>query len=821
MKRIICLISGLLFLTLISAAQEQVLIRNSKVSGKTLAGTKVTRIYLPPPDRFLKSQGVKGGGTISVSYSGFTTAAKTSLAYAIAILESILPADTKVNIAASFEPITTSGVLASSSITGYATGWSINAQNPMAYYPVALAEKIAGKSLHSDSEADINLSVNSTMNWYFGTDGNTPVQKYDLVTVALHEICHGLGFYDGMDANTTIGWDDYGNIPLIFDSFVENLQGQKITDTLLFPDRSALLKNQLTGLNLYFNAPLLSNYTNGGRAKLYAPAVWSSGSSISHLDESATLQINSLMTPFINMGEAIHNPGKFTFSILGDLGWINTRIIHTPPHDTEKHLTAIPLSVTIKSDTLYNHNMVGVVYSFDNFKSSDTLLMNSLANDDNYSATINLRVYNSELQYYFYAEDIFKRLYQSPSLVKYQHYSVYVGADTVKPVITSKPVKYYLDAIDSIYFDAKVTDNLGVDTVYVEYKVNDGPLVHLGLKRGLSDDFRNFINAKNLNLAGGDSISYRVIAADSAKVPNLSLLPKSGFFVIKIEGLSSVLTSYSTDFNNPGNVFLNFGFTISKPAGFNSLSLNTKHPYESPDSADQSIEYTSMLKHPLKVDESGMLFTYNEIVLVEPGDPGSVYGSSSFYDYVVVEGSKNWGKKWFPLAEGYDCRYNSTWETAYNSSLLDQNSTATGDPSMIKKHTIFYRPSVNATAGDSMLVRFRLYSDPFAHGWGWLIDDLKINPLIDAVEKNSTGEVQIFPNPGNGIINVRNTGEQNNSSKPIRFCIYNSSGLKIVSGTYQGGTGKLTDISAFPSGLYFIVLYSDDGIISVKYSLTR
>ena len=35
------------------------------------------------------------------------------------------------------------------------------------------------------------------------------------------------------------------------------------------------------------------------------------------------------MTPFIDLGEAIHDPGKYTFSILGDLGWINTRIIHT------------------------------------------------------------------------------------------------------------------------------------------------------------------------------------------------------------------------------------------------------------------------------------------------------------------------------------------------------------------------------------------------------------------------------------------------------------------------------------------------------------
>ena len=71
------------------------------------------------------------------------------------------------------------------------------------------------------------------------------------------------------------------------------------------------------------------------------------------------------MTPYIDLGEAIHNPGKLTMSILGDLGWVNTRIIHQKPKDTEEPLSEIELSVTIKSDTTYNRNKVGLVYSFE------------------------------------------------------------------------------------------------------------------------------------------------------------------------------------------------------------------------------------------------------------------------------------------------------------------------------------------------------------------------------------------------------------------------------------------------------------------------
>ena len=96
------------------------------------------------------------------------------------------------------------------------------------------------------------------------------------------------------------------------------------------------------------------------------------------------------MTPFIDKGEAIHDPGKYTFSILGDLGWINTRIIHKPISDTEDHLTEIVLATKIKSDTAYNRERVGVVFSFDNFATSDTLLMTSLNSDDFFNTTINI-----------------------------------------------------------------------------------------------------------------------------------------------------------------------------------------------------------------------------------------------------------------------------------------------------------------------------------------------------------------------------------------------------------------------------------------------
>ena len=270
-----------------------------------------------------------------------------------------------------------------------------------------------------------------------------------------------------------------------------------------------------------------------------------------------------------------------------------------------------------------------------------------------------------------------------------------------------------MKTVDTISFNAKVTDNLGVDSVYVEYRVNDQQSKYIGLKAGNSDAFKAIILGKSLILHGGDSLKYRIFATDSAHFPNIAVLPVKGYFAVKIEEISNTLTNYSTNFVSASSDFFNIGFDISKPAGFVNYGLHTKHPYESPEDNNKSINYYSLLRHPIIFSEAGMIINFNEVVLVEPGEPGSVFGGEDFYDYVVLEGSKNFGKTWFGLTDGWDSRLVPAWESAYNNSIVGQNSTIPGNESMLNKHTIFYRPSDKISAGDTVLLRFRLFLRSF------------------------------------------------------------------------------------------------------------
>lgn len=201
------------------------------------------------------------------------------------------------------------------------------APSPGTWYPVALANALAGSDLDAagpDILADFSSSFS---NWYFGTDGNTPAGKYDFVTVVLHEIGHGLGFLGSMDVSGGIGsWGFAGILsppyyPSIYDQFTEDGSN---TALLSYTNFSAALGNALTGQvggGVYFDGPNANAANGGARVKLYTPLIWDQESSYAHLDEIFNNTPNALMTYSLGTAESIHSPGPVMLGIFEDMGW--------------------------------------------------------------------------------------------------------------------------------------------------------------------------------------------------------------------------------------------------------------------------------------------------------------------------------------------------------------------------------------------------------------------------------------------------------------------------------------------------------------------
>ncbi|MEM9120939.1 MAG: hypothetical protein AAGD09_24110 [Cyanobacteria bacterium P01_F01_bin.56] len=261
--------------------------------------------------------------TINVTYNGFTPEAQAAFEYAVDIWETWLISDVPIEITAAWVPLDIS-ILASAGPSDFMLNFQ-NAPAANTWYPMALANRIAEIDLAPDTEDVITQFNSNVSNWYFGTDAQTPEDQYDFVSVVLHELGHGLGLSSLMeyDESAKTGTWGFAGLPSIYTRYVANGAGQSI---LNFENGSVNLGEQLTGENLFFTGRNAIDANNGLAPKLFAPSPWILGSSYTHLDEEAygAGDVNSLMTPFIGLGEAIHEPGAIVFGMLADMGWTVT-----------------------------------------------------------------------------------------------------------------------------------------------------------------------------------------------------------------------------------------------------------------------------------------------------------------------------------------------------------------------------------------------------------------------------------------------------------------------------------------------------------------
>jgi hypothetical protein len=187
-------------------------------------------------------------------------------------------------------------------------------------YPAALANALSGADL-DPTRVDIMVSFQSGVGWSFSTGERAAGE--DFVSVALHELAHGLGFIGNMYVDYSVGFcgdGAYGYLypcPTPYDWFVVDSGGTPLLSyrTPDPRDLGALLKSDAN-----FGGPN-TVAAGAGSARLYTPAAWIHGTSLSHLDQN-TYQTgeNELMTP--SYSGVTRHPGPVTLAILQDLGWI-------------------------------------------------------------------------------------------------------------------------------------------------------------------------------------------------------------------------------------------------------------------------------------------------------------------------------------------------------------------------------------------------------------------------------------------------------------------------------------------------------------------
>ncbi len=294
-----------------------------------LAADYTSETFVVPPANFVAQQsGVSRSASdcsnISVIYNfpnNFSDKRRrdfiNAFEYAVSIWESQLSGPVETVIDANFEDL-------GASVLGQArTNYIFRPTAESPWYGEALLNQLLSVNV-SDffpdlTGSEIVTTFNTSFGWYLGTDGNPPPGTYDFVTVVLHELGHGLGFFGSAVANTQVGLFGRGGFPYIYDVFVQNGQGTSIFDLAPLSVVSPTTLNVLQSNDLFIETPSMSSPN-----KIFAPSTWRGGSSYSHWDESTfpPSNPNSLMTPFLSFQEANHNPGSNTLDMFQDHGWV-------------------------------------------------------------------------------------------------------------------------------------------------------------------------------------------------------------------------------------------------------------------------------------------------------------------------------------------------------------------------------------------------------------------------------------------------------------------------------------------------------------------
>lgn len=304
-----------------------------------------------------------------------------------------------------------------------------------------------------------------------------------------------------------------------------------------------------------------------------------------------------------------------------------------------------------------------------------------------------------------------------------------------------------------------------------------------------------FVGKLNQVPAGDYTLSLAGVQPGSVKAKLVSYKGVAPFHSLEVTGdklqLKSVQNQYFNYFNLGSDLSLT-AFTI-QPFGNANASLQSLHQYALNSTA------IATLKQPIVVTNTYPFFFYRDVAIVEPGLTGSTFGQPDFKDYVVVEATKD-GVHWIPLADGYNASFNASWLAAHTSNQP-------GSVTQFVDHTI--NLTTRFAVGDTLLFRFRLFSDETVTSWGWSVDDLYIQQEPTGIEESATTDgMELYPNPTTGPVTLSYS-----LSRPgaVTIQVVDLAGrvTQKINSVVQAGLHK-TDLTIPSRGTHLIMIQTPD-----------
>jgi hypothetical protein len=260
------------------------------------------------------SKSLEASTKFDVTYNNFPEWAKSEVKASLNIWAANFKSSVTVTVDATWERSKSEEILGSANTGSYFSSFP-GAPDPSLWYVSALANSLAGFDLDRN-KPEIIIQVNSEANWNTRGDGSPNQSEYDLKSVMLHELGHGLGFSSNDSYDPTFGVGTL-SMPTPFDAYLQTADGKRLAD---LPSPSKELGTALTS-SLVWSGPLGTKANGGIKPKIFTPSTYEPGSSISHLDESTFTNsvLDSVMTPRLAASEIFVGPGPLMLAMMEDM----------------------------------------------------------------------------------------------------------------------------------------------------------------------------------------------------------------------------------------------------------------------------------------------------------------------------------------------------------------------------------------------------------------------------------------------------------------------------------------------------------------------
>ncbi len=228
------------------------------------------------------------------------------------------------------------------------------------------------------------------------------------------------------------------------------------------------------------------------------------------------------------------------------------QITHTPlpdnedvngPYDVYAHV--IPAVAPIDSVILFYWTSLN--------PGTTTSVVMSPVGADSFHAQIPGPGQEADIFYYIYAVDTSGAFNTDPAGAPSAYHQFHVGADTIPPVIVHTPIRsQFPQSRWPAVVRAQVTDNLGVQQVYVEWTYNGAAQSSFTLTFQGNDVYEAPFPLASVNL--GDVIEYRIVAVDASSGANQTVDPPSGyhtFTIVQTRGVVLVINDDTGDRKAP------------------------------------------------------------------------------------------------------------------------------------------------------------------------------------------------------------------------------------------------------------------------------